>query len=44
MLSFNDKLPRSFGDEYYNHIIFDEIKIIQDFLWSINVIMQYFIY
>ena len=36
MLSSNDKLPRSFGDEYDNHIIFDEIKIIQDFYEALS--------
>lgn len=32
MFSSNDILPRTFGDEYDKNLIFDEMKIIQDFM------------
>lgn len=36
MFPSHDKLPRSFGNEYDNHIIFSEIKIIQDFYEALS--------
>lgn len=36
MFSSNDKLPRSFGEEYDNNVIFDDIKIIKDFYKALS--------
>lgn len=36
MFSSNDILPRTFGDEYDKNLIFDEIKIIQDFYGTLS--------
>lgn len=36
MFSSDDILPRKFGDEYDRNLIFDEIKIIQDFYGALS--------